>query len=150
MITECKKLLRNFSSNDEVVNVEDDLFFFRDERLNIVHELALLQSETLDEAMLKSMCEEHKSNQPEAAKNFKKAVVVGGGPIGLYTAFQLFLAGLHVTLVNDRPHYVRSQVVFLKENWIFELQILLGTAFEKLAFEDPMPEEAVRIAMRTI
>uniref|UniRef100_A0A915EDV9 FAD-binding domain-containing protein n=1 Tax=Ditylenchus dipsaci TaxID=166011 RepID=A0A915EDV9_9BILA len=61
------------------------------------------------------------------SKWFEKAVIVGAGPIGLYSAFQLFLAGINVTLVNDRPKYARNQVLYLNADWIFELRLLLGT-----------------------
>jgi flavin-dependent dehydrogenase len=34
---------------------------------------------------------------------FDRAVVEGAGPAGLFTTFHLFLAGMRVLLVNDRP-----------------------------------------------
>uniref|UniRef100_A0A915EFY6 FAD/NAD(P)-binding domain-containing protein n=1 Tax=Ditylenchus dipsaci TaxID=166011 RepID=A0A915EFY6_9BILA len=58
---------------------------------------------------------------------FKTAVIVGGGPGGIYTAFQLFMAGMHVTLVNNRQDYVRNQSINLDNYYSFQLRILLGT-----------------------
>jgi threonine dehydrogenase-like Zn-dependent dehydrogenase len=36
-------------------------------------------------------------------KNYNEGIVVGAGPIGLYTDFQLFMAGMRIFLVNNRP-----------------------------------------------
>uniref|UniRef100_A0A915ELH9 Uncharacterized protein n=1 Tax=Ditylenchus dipsaci TaxID=166011 RepID=A0A915ELH9_9BILA len=53
---------------------------------SVVYQLAILQSEMLDGAMLKSMYLEHKRNKP--AESSKKAVIVGGAENFLGTAFE--------------------------------------------------------------
>uniref|UniRef100_A0A915EQF1 FAD/NAD(P)-binding domain-containing protein n=1 Tax=Ditylenchus dipsaci TaxID=166011 RepID=A0A915EQF1_9BILA len=51
----------------------------------------------------------------------QKAVIVGGGPSGLYSALQLFLSGFAVTLVNDRAQYIRNQYTKWNSNWMIQL-----------------------------
>uniref|UniRef100_A0A915EKN8 FAD-binding domain-containing protein n=1 Tax=Ditylenchus dipsaci TaxID=166011 RepID=A0A915EKN8_9BILA len=71
-------------------------------------------------------------------------IIVGGGPNGLYAAFQLFLSGLSVTLVNDRPEkYTRNQIINIDPNYMFQLQILLGTSYSRLFFEKESPGKIV-------
>jgi len=50
----------------------------------------------------------HKKAYEAAAGNsdaFRVAVVVGGGPSGLYTAWRLILAGIRVLVVEARAEY---------------------------------------------
>ena len=59
------------------------------------------------------------------------------GPIGIYTAFQIFSAGFEVLVVNDRPEaYVRAQTLLLDVKWMEQLRFLLGTTFHKIFKED--------------
>lgn len=58
--------------------------------------------------------------------------LLGAGPIGMYSAFQLFMAGMEVTIVNDRPErYMRNRVIFLDPKWMTHLRFFLGTEFDE-------------------
>jgi hypothetical protein len=61
-----------------------------------------------------------------------RVVVEGGGPIGLLSTFRLFMAGMEVTMVNDRMEYNRPQLVLFDSNWQAQLRYLLGTKFDQL------------------
>uniref|UniRef100_A0A915D9S9 FAD-binding domain-containing protein n=1 Tax=Ditylenchus dipsaci TaxID=166011 RepID=A0A915D9S9_9BILA len=81
--------------------------------------------------MLECMYSEHIANKPIVEKALKKAVIIGGGPNGLYSALKLFLSGINVTLVEKRREYIRNQIVTLGTTWMFQLRIFLGTAFDE-------------------
>jgi len=49
----------------------------------------------------------------EGIENPLSVVIVGGGPAGLATAIEAYHAGAHVTVIEKRSAYVRSQLVFL-------------------------------------
>uniref|UniRef100_A0A915DER0 Uncharacterized protein n=1 Tax=Ditylenchus dipsaci TaxID=166011 RepID=A0A915DER0_9BILA len=106
----------------------------KNKNLKAIYELSLIQHEILDTALLENMYHEHKSNQPKNEKPLKKAVIVGAGPSGLYAAFQLYLSGVNITLVNDRKDYIRNQIVQLDSNYMLQLKMFLGTKFEKLFY----------------
>uniref|UniRef100_A0A915E1B6 FAD-binding domain-containing protein n=1 Tax=Ditylenchus dipsaci TaxID=166011 RepID=A0A915E1B6_9BILA len=79
---------------------------------------------------------EHKTNRPTAAASLKTAVIVGGGPSGLYTTLQLFKAGMHVTLVNNRQEYVRNKFIRQNNYYVFLLRIFSGTQFDELLLKN--------------
>jgi hypothetical protein len=62
----------------------------------------------------------------------KNVIIEGAGPIGLFAAFQFFLAGMNVRLVNNREEYNRRKMVFLDRKWMSQLRFLLGTKFRVL------------------
>ena len=67
--------------------------------LKTILELSNIQSHLLDNFILEAMMTEHIAGamSKRRIRRPMKAVVEGGGPIGLFSALQLFLAGFHVT-----------------------------------------------------
>jgi hypothetical protein len=86
-------------------------------------------------------CDDHdrehceKDIQQEEPRN--RVLIEGGGPVGLLSAIRLFMAGMHVTLVNDRWDYTRPQVIGLDMSWLAQLRFLLGTKFGELINNRP-------------
>ena len=83
-----------------------DVFSFMDSKntvysmLKTIWELSTIQSHALDEMIIVSMWTEHSKNQQPGKKvkrTVTRTVIEGAGPIGLYAAFHLFLAGQNVT-----------------------------------------------------
>ena len=68
-----------------------------------------------------------KRNVSRKGNRMEYAVVEGAGPNGLFAVFQLFLAGMKVRLVNDRPEeYMRSRIFLLDPKWMCQLRFYLG------------------------
>jgi 2-polyprenyl-6-methoxyphenol hydroxylase-like FAD-dependent oxidoreductase len=63
--------------------------------------------------------------------------VAGAGPVGLFAAFQFFMAGANVLIVNDRTEYTRNRAIFFDQRWMQQLRFLMGTQFNDL-FVDKM------------
>lgn len=90
----------------------------------------MLQSKQLNTEINKAILEMHNNNQPKEG-NPIRTVIAGAGPIGLFTAMRMFVAGANVTVVNDRSEwYVRNQIVDLDPKWMAQLQFFLGTQFD--------------------
>lgn len=72
------------------------------------------------------MINEHIQNREKAlsANNSKwhRAIIEGGGPNGMIAAFQLFIAGMDVTLVNDRSGFARSHPIDIYQKQIVMLR----------------------------
>lgn len=63
----------------------------------------------------------------------ERAVIEGAGPNGLMATFHLFISGMRVLLVNDRPKkYIRSRIFLLDAKWMSQLRFFLGTMFDEL------------------
>lgn len=49
----------------------------------------------------------------------------------MYAAFQLFMAGMPVTIVNEQPErYARNRLIFVDPKWMAHLRFFLGTKFD--------------------
>lgn len=60
-------------------------------------------------------------------------LIEGAGPIGMFSALHLFLAGARVVLVNNRPErYCRNTTSFCDPKFIAQFRFLLGTKFDEL------------------
>lgn len=95
--------------------------------------LSIHQSLELDDMINQTLMNEHLANKPKGGHPPLKAVIEGAGPNGLFSALQLFLAGTHVTVVNDRgERYVRNQIVDLDPKWTAQLRFFMGTKFDEL------------------
>jgi threonine dehydrogenase-like Zn-dependent dehydrogenase len=85
-----------------------DIFTFMDNntRLKRIFEVVKVQSPELDQIVNLVIFKKHLDAAKVAeaqGRSFIKGIVVGAGPIGLYTAFQLFMAGMQILVVNNRP-----------------------------------------------
>lgn len=108
----CKQFMKKVMSEEGVITGEwgegswIDVFSFMDSKntvysmLKTIWELSTIQSHALDEMIIVSMWTEHSKNQQPGKKVKRpvtRTVIEGAGPIGLYAAFHLFLAGQNVT-----------------------------------------------------
>ena len=77
--------------------------------------------------------------QQRERPSLNRVLIEGAGPIGLYAAFQAFLAGASVTIVNDRSEpYLRNRMVFFDAKYMIQFRLLLGTLYDQL-FNDSKP-----------
>jgi hypothetical protein len=110
LVIECKQFMRRLMSEEGEGSWLDVFSFMKAPNhrflaLRNAFELSKMQSKRLDELINEAMLHEHLANQPPpgAAQPMARAVVEGAGPAGLLSAYHLFLAGMRLLLVNDRP-----------------------------------------------
>ncbi|CAK5087125.1 unnamed protein product [Meloidogyne enterolobii] len=136
LVIQCKVFISDLNSEGSEGSFID-IFSFMEKHsklkdLKLIFDLSLIHSVELDKAIIEKFYEEHSDNK-EKVRGYKYAVVEGAGPIGLYTAFKLFIEGINVTLVNDRSEeYTREQFILLDRKWIYQLNLILGTQFDQL------------------
>jgi threonine dehydrogenase-like Zn-dependent dehydrogenase len=86
--------------------------------------LGAINSKSLDILLLNSMLNRHKSLRQKlvdkAAQPLKRLIIEGAGPVGLFTAFEMFFAGMDVTIVNDRTDYLRSHRIDTTNKMFFQ------------------------------
>uniref|UniRef100_A0A1I8BW58 FAD_binding_3 domain-containing protein n=1 Tax=Meloidogyne hapla TaxID=6305 RepID=A0A1I8BW58_MELHA len=148
LVIECKEFIRDIHSEERQQSDSPstsnafkgsegsfiDIFSFMEKDtemsgLKNIFELSKIQTRKLDQAINGRIYEEHKRKIGE----YKNAIVQGAGPVGLYATYKLFIEGVNVTLVNDRPEeYIRNRVVFFDRKWMSQLRFFLGTKFDKL------------------
>ena len=82
--------------------------------------------------------DENQQQSDDASINpLERAVIEGAGPNGLMATFHLFLSGMRVLLVNDRPKkYIRNRTFLLDAKWMSQLRFFLGTMFDELFVGD--------------
>uniref|UniRef100_A0A914H6W6 Uncharacterized protein n=1 Tax=Globodera rostochiensis TaxID=31243 RepID=A0A914H6W6_GLORO len=144
LVMECKQFMRKLMS-EEGEGSWLNIYTFMDDKpvkqykhakkLRNIHELSKIQSAKLDEMINEAMWQEHAQNQPvrRSLDRKKRVIVEGAGPIGLFSVFHLFLAGAHVTVLNDRPErYTRNQMTFIDAKFVAQFRFFLGTKFDKL------------------
>lgn len=99
--------------------------------LTYLSRMARLTHPVIDDAIDLRIIEQYKNNRPMDNENQLNAIIQGGGPNGLITAFKLILSGAKVQLINERPKesFTRKQVVRIDPIWINQLQFILGSNF---------------------
>ncbi|KAL3083415.1 hypothetical protein niasHS_011217 [Heterodera schachtii] len=148
LVIKCKQFMRKLMSEEGEGSWVDIYSFMgaegTEERhgttLWNIYELAKIQSAKLDEMINEAMWAEHEENwAKKTAKNGQKkkgnerVLIEGAGPIGLFCAVHLFLAGANVTLVNDRPElYSRNHMTFLDAKFLAQFRFFLGTKFDEI------------------
>ncbi|KAI1697939.1 hypothetical protein DdX_18181 [Ditylenchus destructor] len=151
MVLESKKFMWNLYRDGGIGKWIDVFSFIESGDANYsglakIYELSTIQSYELDDMINDFLYGEYETNKPNEGemkgkkskrKMYRNIVVGGAGPIGLYIALQLFMAGLKVTVANARSeHYARNQDVRLDTHWTVQLRLFLGTQYDILFHGD--------------
>uniref|UniRef100_A0A915N0C8 Uncharacterized protein n=1 Tax=Meloidogyne javanica TaxID=6303 RepID=A0A915N0C8_MELJA len=116
----------SFMEKASSLNYKESLFNF-----------TALNVNEMDKAIIEVIYNQHLENKKKLRKEYKNVIVASDGQVGLYAAFELFMEGMNVTLVNDRSEeYTRNRVVFFDRKWIPKLRFFLGTEFDKLFIDN--------------
>nr|CAD2152750.1 unnamed protein product [Meloidogyne enterolobii] len=120
----------SFMENASSLNFPKSLFNVTAlKSLKIIFNLSKIQSKEMDKAILEVIYNQHLKNK-RLSKEYKNVIVEGDGTVGFYAAFELFMEGMNVTLLNNRSDdNTRKRFIFFDGKWMPQLRFILGTEF---------------------